>query len=101
MDAFKCNKCKKYQDGKPVMKIHGGSFYGHWELCQPCASEIWYVLRPDLISTMSTNWDDPGNDEQDDHTSLWGGAGPDCTPEPEGVRPNQQLHTGSFHSLVN
>jgi len=74
MSTFECAKCKKA--GKDARLISVGIIYSTYT-CINCGD----ILDPNedrdkVVSSWSFHGD---NGDIDDHTSVWGGAGPDCS----------------------
>jgi hypothetical protein len=107
METIKCDKCQEYTKRKGTIKGGTDdftllpwkltpSYLTHQQahdthLCKSCAKEAneilteWFgfnVEKLRLIDTPKSQliiyYGSDDNDSCDDHTSLWGGAGPDC-----------------------
>lgn len=55
-EAYRCDRCDHFDDGKPVMRvtfepIHGTSGTRRYELCPPCLSELVTFMDLDKENT--------------------------------------------------
>ena len=101
MNALKCNRCERlytlrYGNLSYTNLANKSSQCISWDLCETCAEKIddflesfkkepedmkgkhWSLELKEDTTHQAVGWGGDG-DDIDDHTSQWGGAGPDCT----------------------
>ena len=75
MSTFECAKCKA--EGKDARLIMRGIIYQE-ATCINCGNIVNVFDDKKVVGRWSFHGD---ADDIDDHTSVWGGAGPDCITE--------------------